>query len=187
MRDIAGTEQAAIQQLLDKQAIREATMRYCRGVDRCDPDLISSAYHPDAIDDHGDQRYSGRTVGRGVADLVRSAKVSMNQVTNQLITLHDDRTAGCETYFTVWRSIETEGEDRVLLAIGRYIDRFERREGEWKIAHRLVIVDLTHVVPASGLMRPSRPGLGSRDRNDPSYAALESPDTGWTRPLPAQP
>ncbi|OHV30445.1 MULTISPECIES: nuclear transport factor 2 family protein [Pseudofrankia] len=172
MTDIAGTERAAIQQLLDKQAIREAIMRYCRGVDRADPDLISSAYHPDAVDDHGRQRYTGATVGRGIADLARSWKVSAHHVTNQLITLHGDETAGCETYFMAWQSMETDGEERLLLALGRYVDRFERRDGEWKIANRLVIVELTYIAPAGGPPPPLL-GLGSRDRNDPSYAELE--------------
>ncbi|OHV74320.1 nuclear transport factor 2 family protein [Pseudofrankia sp. BMG5.36] len=172
MTDSAGAEQAAIRQLLDKQAIHEAIMRYCRGVDRADPDLISSAYHPDAVDDHGRQCYTGATVGRGIVDLARSWKVSAHHVTNQLITLHGDETAGCETYFMASQIIETEGDERLLLALGRYVDRFERREGEWKIAHRLVIVELTHIV-AAGDPPPLPSGLGSRDRNDPSYAALE--------------
>ncbi|OHV30886.1 MULTISPECIES: nuclear transport factor 2 family protein [Pseudofrankia] len=171
MTQSASCEQAAIQQLLDKQAIREAILRYCRGVDRCDPDLISSAYHPDAIDIHGRQRFTGETVGQGIVDLVRSAKVAMNHITNQLITFHGDGTAGCETYFTVWQSAETEGGDRLVVALGRYVDRFERRAGGWKIAHRLVIVELTRVIPPGDLMKPPL-GLGSRDRNDPSYAAL---------------
>ncbi|MGF7237173.1 MAG: nuclear transport factor 2 family protein [Frankia sp.] len=172
MTDIVGSEQTAIQHLLDRQAIREATMRYCRGVDRADPDLISSGYHPDAVDEHGEHRYTGETVGRGIADLVRSARVSMNHVTNQLVTLHGNGAAGGETYYTVWRTIEIEGEERVLLALKRYIDCFACRAGEWKIAHRLVIVDLTQLLPAGSAMPPSRPGLGFRDRNDPSYAAL---------------
>ena len=42
----AGTtsgHEAALRELLDKQAIREVSMRYCRGVDRGDAELISSA------------------------------------------------------------------------------------------------------------------------------------------------
>ena len=39
--------------LLDREAIREAMGRYCRGIDRLDVDLIRSAYHEDAFDDHG--------------------------------------------------------------------------------------------------------------------------------------
>ena len=49
MTSDARTREQELQQLLDKTAIREATMRYCRGVDRFDADRISSAYHPDAL------------------------------------------------------------------------------------------------------------------------------------------
>src|SRR3546814_6697838 len=42
-----------VRELYDKQKIREVVTRYCRGVDRMDRDLFLSAYHPDAIDDHG--------------------------------------------------------------------------------------------------------------------------------------
>src|SRR5687768_7203639 len=33
--------------------IHDTLMRYCRGVDRLDRDLILSAYHPGARDNHG--------------------------------------------------------------------------------------------------------------------------------------
>ena len=45
--------EAAIDELLAKQEIRDALMRYSRGIDLLDPDLVKSAYHPDAYDDHG--------------------------------------------------------------------------------------------------------------------------------------
>ena len=43
----------ALRVLLDKQEIHEVLMRYCRGIDRCDAELLHSVYHPDATDDHG--------------------------------------------------------------------------------------------------------------------------------------
>jgi SnoaL-like domain len=43
MADFSSQE---VRELLDKQAIHEALMHYCRGIDRCDEDLIRSAYHP---------------------------------------------------------------------------------------------------------------------------------------------
>ena len=40
-----------VQILLDERDIREVLLRYCRGVDRCDAELISSCYHADAVDE----------------------------------------------------------------------------------------------------------------------------------------
>ena len=39
--------------LQDRQAINDCLMRYSRGVDRLDRELLLSVYHEDAIDDHG--------------------------------------------------------------------------------------------------------------------------------------
>ena len=38
---------------LDRQAIVDCIHRYARGVDRADDELLRSAYHPDAVEDHG--------------------------------------------------------------------------------------------------------------------------------------
>jgi hypothetical protein len=46
-------DEAALQRLLDKGAIREASLRYTRGIDRHDAEIMAAAYHPDATDDHG--------------------------------------------------------------------------------------------------------------------------------------
>ena len=42
-----------VQQLLDREQLRDVAMRYCRGVDRLDADCMKSAYWPEAIDEHG--------------------------------------------------------------------------------------------------------------------------------------
>src|SRR5262245_66301298 len=47
-------QEARLQVVADKQEIRDALVRYARGVDRKDRDLILSAFHEDAVDDHGD-------------------------------------------------------------------------------------------------------------------------------------
>ena len=38
--------------LMDRQEILDVVNRYCRGVDRLDKEMVLSAYHEDAIDDH---------------------------------------------------------------------------------------------------------------------------------------
>src|SRR6476659_244045 len=42
-----------VRELKDRQEIYECLTRYCRGIDRLDRAMLLSAYHPDAVDDHG--------------------------------------------------------------------------------------------------------------------------------------
>src|SRR5262249_15757964 len=136
MTDVMSSRELEVQELLDRQAIRDTIMRYCRGGDRCDPALISSAYHTDSTDEHGSKTFTGDVAGEGIADWVRGSSIcSTHNITNQSIHVDGDA-AGCESYYAVWQLEEHDGEERTLQAIGRYIDRLERRNGEWKIAHR---------------------------------------------------
>jgi hypothetical protein len=169
------TVDAAVQELLDKQAIREALVRYCRGVDRADPDLINSAYHSDAVDEHGVATLEGAAIGPGLVEIVKKSRVSMHQVSNQLIQMTGPDSAGSETYFTAWQSMPGDGGEQMLIAIGRYVDRFERRHDGWKIAHRQVLLDHTRLFPLEGEMQ-LRPSLSRRDTTDPSYAVLAGRD-----------
>src|SRR5919201_1355684 len=72
--------EAKLQAVADKQEIHETLMRYCRGVDRADAELISSAFHPDAISDHGLIVFSGADIGETLAKLEHSVKTSTHFV-----------------------------------------------------------------------------------------------------------
>jgi hypothetical protein len=170
------TADTAIQELLDKQAIREALLRYCRGVDRADAELINSAYHSDAVDEHGVATLQGAGIGPGLVEIVSKSRVSMHQVSNQLIQITGPDSAGSETYFTAWQSMPGESGEQMLIAIGRYVDRFERRQDEWKIAHRQVILDHTRLFPLEGEMKQAKPTSSRRDATDPSYDVLAGRD-----------
>ena len=45
--------ESRLQDLTDREAIREVIHRYCQAVDRCDLELLKGCYHPDGYDDHG--------------------------------------------------------------------------------------------------------------------------------------
>jgi hypothetical protein len=52
----------------------------------------------------------------------------------------------------------------------RYVDRMERRNGEWRIADRVVVLDSQRSDPVPGDLAPlENSNVGRRDKEDPSY------------------
>jgi hypothetical protein len=159
--------EALLGELLDRQQITNCMMRYTRGVDRVDEELIRSAYHTDAIDHHGH-------VNGTVDDFLDwwmpqqdSREVSQHYVTNMAIDLDGD-TAHVEAYFTYHH--KAKGDPTLTTSGGRYCDRYERRDGEWRIALRVVSVEWTHVSDGSETVELAPVHRGRRDRTDPAYA-----------------
>lgn len=126
--------------------IRQQLMRYCRGVDRRDAEVIRSVYHPDATDDHG----SFKGLGVEFADYVVAAldaleTPSQHHITNVLIELAGER-AAVESYFLAFHpqpASDASAREPIAFVGGRYLDRFECRDGRWAIAHRQVVLDWT--------------------------------------------
>jgi hypothetical protein len=174
MTEVLSTE-GAVEALLDKQSIHEVMLRYCRGVDRLDAELIASAYHPDAYDDHCGREFTGETVGPGIAQWIgETMEMTSHQITNHTIVVDGDF-AGSEAYYTETH-IMREGDRRVKgLVVGRYVDRLERREGAWRIIHRRVLMEGSSELPIDLTAERLVTKLWTTDRNDPSYAVLEHP------------
>src|SRR5262249_28049650 len=59
MSNHTGDLDPRVQDLLDKQAIRELVIRYFRGIDDLDREAIASVYHPDAVDVRGRRTLTG--------------------------------------------------------------------------------------------------------------------------------
>ena len=129
-----------LQRLLDERAIRRVLLDYCRGVDRCDRDLIASAYHPDATDDHGG--YVGTGPGfadYAVARLRAAYDATLHFLGDSCIDWSPaaDDVAEVETYVLAQHRIDDP--PTIVRFGGRYLDRFERRDGAWRIAARVVV------------------------------------------------
>ncbi len=128
---------ASIDVARDRAEIYGALVRYCRGVDRRDPDMIRSTYHPDAYDDHG--AYQGDL--DGFVEFVEKEvwsrfRTTMHKLGQALIEIDGDE-ACAETYAVCHHVIAEQGNDVADSVMGiRYLDRFERRDGEWRIARR---------------------------------------------------
>jgi hypothetical protein len=142
-------------------------LRYARGVDRLDEELIRSAYWEDAHDSHGQLNGSLDNFLAGWLPGQPQRDVASHFLGNHLVELEGDG-ADVETYFI--SAAKRIGSDMLELVAGRYVDRFERRAGEWRIATRLVVLDWQCMTDASGMaLRLSRSHTGSRGPEDPSY------------------
>jgi ketosteroid isomerase-like protein len=168
-----------LQELLDREAIRDLIHRYCRAIDRCDAELLTSCYHEDAIEDHGGLFYGSRDewVSFVIEDL-RGSAATTHMTSNLSIELDGDR-AYAESYvLAAGETLPTADGAQLLLLGGRYIDRFARREGEWRIVKRVLVVDWSHIQPLTpafgdGAADPAAAQLtirrGLRSHEDPAY------------------
>jgi hypothetical protein len=140
---LRSARERAIDELIAKQAIYEVLCRYCRGIDRCDADMLKSAYWPDATDTHGTFNGNAHDFADYMTDSMRKGMTrSMQKIGNVLIELDPDgRHARGETYVVAYLQTEDESGRRDLIIGGRYLDRFECRDDEWRILDRVYTLD----------------------------------------------
>jgi SnoaL-like domain len=133
-----------LRDLLDRHQIYQVLMRYCRAIDRADPQLLQTVYHDGAVAKHwtGEFRDAKRDfVEYAIPRLESFGTVTQHHITNCLIALDGD-SASAESYFFALQPTEMEDGSEVLSFIGgRYLDRFERRDGRWAIVERSVVND----------------------------------------------
>jgi hypothetical protein len=158
----------------DRLAIQDCLSAYCRGTDRLDLNVLLSAYHQDAREDHGPVCGPLEDFLKWAFEDFQEGLISTHHAIHNTTFEFDGDTAHCETYWTctAFRSVAPFSRD----AGGRYVDRFEKRDGRWAIAARVVVVDWMEtgdggrVEPfnPAAFSRPDRPAP-RRDRQDPSY------------------
>lgn len=177
----------AVAELLAKQEIAEVLYRIARGTDRGDPELYASGFHPDGEDFHG---LSNGPVGNTIGNLAKSKLLfTQHAISNILIEFEGDGLAWVECQFSSsHQGREEDGTLRDEVILGRYFDRFERRDGgPWLIARRTVLWDWSRIEPAVetwfDLVR-KRPDaddrfiFGRRDKQDMVYTRRMPPGFG---------
>jgi hypothetical protein len=154
-----------ITHLEDRAAIQDCMQRYARGMDRRDRELLRSAYHDGAVDDH---------VGFiGWAFAYHSTQTRyQHYLLNHSVELNGNE-AHAETYY-LFVGTDREPANHMTVSGGRYVDRLERRDGRWAIVDRACVVEwnaestslITDEVIAmmAGSMK-----VAGHDRTDPSY------------------
>ncbi len=140
--------------LVAKDAIADANRRYCRGIDRCDPVMVKSAYHPDAWDEHGSFKGNAWDFAEYATRSLRRYQATMHSTTNHSIDVADDGlTASGEIYTVAYHlRADPDGVQTVDVWWGRYIDQYEQRSGDWRISHRVCVHEWTMQLPIDKAM-----------------------------------
>ena len=172
-----------VQRLVDRAEITDQLNRWSRGVARKDWDLVRSIFHPDARDDHGTfdgsvDEFIGWQQGHHLG-----VDQSAHMLTNIIIEFASDDLALVETYVVAYHNYTEDsptarkdilgdegarGRGSVNSRIvGRYLDRFERREGAWRIAYRMTVFETLRADQDGGRGLQPQWIAARRDEQDP--------------------
>ena len=175
------------ERIADRMQIQDCIHRWCRAVDRLDYEGMRASFHPDAVDKHG--AFDGDI--NGLVEWIRARHAaipfSMHAVSNMLIEFAGPDRALVETYVRTTQRYPAEARQALdqlaggragsgdgamdLLTCSRYVDRFERRDGEWKIALRTLVADWKQFVdvPQGQPKPPASQEVGRRNDDDFIY------------------
>lgn len=139
-------ESAELQYLLDRIAIEDCLHRYCHAVDRCDPDLLRTVYWPEATDDHIFWKGNAEAFVDFCIPVLRSRDQTLHAISNILIRIEGNE-ARVQSYYNAYeRLVKKDGSRNDVTMFGRYLDRMEKRDGDWRIAERKVVMDWWRVL-----------------------------------------
>jgi len=171
------TLRGKVRGLKDRAEIRDCLLRYVRGVDRFDWEQAASAYHADAIDDRGAHTGTRDEYLAWLRPILAGASGTSHSLSNMTCEIDGDT---AHTEFYVITAVWSDERKTVLMGGARYISRFERRDGEWKMSRQEGPMDFTLLAPADAM--PAAANRGKRSREDRSYARpLDLTDEAWAR------
>jgi hypothetical protein len=122
--------------LIAQAQIRNVLALHSRGVDRADAHLLGAAYHADATVDYGFFVGPAATLVGILAGAQKAALPTLHRTGNAEIRIAGDR-AISESYVVAY----AEEADLQRMIFGRYLDRLDRRGGEWRLTHRTYVLD----------------------------------------------
>jgi hypothetical protein len=176
-----------LQMILDRIAIEDCLKRYCHAVDRCDRELLRTVYWAEAVDDHVFWKGKAPEFVEFSIGVLETRDQSLHGISNIIIRLEGNE-ARVQCYYDAYERVRRkDGSVNDVTFIGRYLDRFEKRGDEWRIAERQVIIDSWRIWPDSadwprGVFG-TKVEVGKRGEADPSAALfgkrlLNEPVTG---------
>jgi len=192
---MAAYSDADVVELIARQKCYDVLTRYCRALDRADAELMRSVYWEDGIDEHG--VFKGNAIEFSdyiIAEIQNWFAVTMHSISNVHMEFYGDIMC-TESYLTAYHKVigdkekieavqgskyyarlnlaELEGTHHVFFYGGRYIDRLEKRDGQWRIALRRVVMDWNEHWPGCTIvddgMGKTLTLRGCRGHDDPVF------------------
>ena len=163
----------ALQEMLDEYALRKLVHTYCRAVDRGDLEALPDLYHRDAEDRHG--AFSSGSVDGFIERLAasrRHLRSTQHHVTTTNFAIRGDSAEG-EIYSIATHTFAAKGGETEVIVGGRYLDKYEKRNGTWRFLERAIVTDWAHVHEPSSVdlnhpMVKDSP-KGTLGEDDPSH------------------
>jgi hypothetical protein len=158
-----------MEKIADRMAITDILHNHCRGLDRRDSNLLKSCYWPEAEVDYGSYRGPAQMFAELVVGaLGDSYELTRHCIGNTVIDLRDG-TAHVESYVNADHLLI--GAALEMCFAGRYLDLLEKRDGQWRVLHRQVVMDW------------SRTREVDDQRDSEAFAALSKGGHGTDDPL----
>jgi len=155
----------------DRFAIIDLAAHYMRGLDRLDGALLEAQFWPDARCEYGVFSGGPADFAAFCMEMLQSHRRNHHMLGQHLVDFTGPDEAFGEVYYQAYHRVAGgDGAPRDLFIAGRYVDRYERREGVWKIAYRSELVDWVRDDPAADAMVAAAPFImGERKPADPLY------------------
>jgi SnoaL-like protein len=162
-----------VQEMLDEHQLSRLVHAYCRAVDRGDLELVRSLYHRDAVDSHG--AFSGGSVDEFVA-MLDAARPHLRSMQHHVTTVNfavSGTVAEGEVYTIATHTLISGARDVDVTVGGRYLDKYEKRDGVWGFVERSIVTDWARVDDPSpvqfGHPLTRDTPRGTPDTDDPSH------------------
>jgi hypothetical protein len=162
-----------------ERSINQLLLRYCRAMDRADPEIAREVWHPEGVADY---RPSFQGPGRQFLTWMcerhlQEMLAHVHQLTNILIRV-EGNCAHSEAYVTATMVRRIDGRIVQTRFFGRYLDEWSRKGGRWAIDYRRYVHEFDEAHQIDPAAFQSRGGeVGRRDRRDPSYRLRLLQDT----------
>jgi hypothetical protein len=161
-----------LQKVIAQQEIQDVIMLVARAIDRCDANLLRECFHPLGTDDHGSFKGTAEEFITWVIPVLEGMERTQHNICNVLVDVDGD-TATSESYFVAHHRLQVDGKDKDMIAAGRYLDKWEKFFGMWKLKHRQAVYDWSKNEDSTDSWSNGMPeGMvrGARGKEDLVYA-----------------